>query len=117
MTFSNYGRPIPHGPVMECRMQALSDAFAEHGGAQLDTLMGTGDHRYREDVDTGTVVLSLTPSARMTWRDWRAGLMGVGFFVGSYETVEFIFSMRRLGEQPVIGLGYLAYRGFEVEGA
>ena len=71
--------------------------------------MGTADRRFREDVDTGTVVLSLAPSSRMTWSDWKAGLMGMNTFVGSYQTVEFMFSMQKFGEDRMLGLGYLAY--------
>ena len=105
MTFSNYGHRIPREPVEGCRVEAVAEAFTTHQHAQ----MGTADRRYRMDVDTGTVVLSLAPSPRMTWSDWKAGLMGVNTFVGSYQTVEFLFSMRRLGENRMLGLGYLAY--------
>lgn len=112
MIFSNWGHSIPREPVERCRVEAVADAFELHREAQ----MGTADRRYREDVATGTVVLSLAPSPRMTWSDWKAGLMGVNSFVGSYQTVEFLFSIRRLGEETMLGLGYLAYssRGGDV---
>ena len=108
MIFYNYGHGIPRDPVLYSFMQALRDAFAAHR-TQGNIHMGTADHQYRSNTDVGDVVLSLAPSRSMTWRDWRVGLIGLNYLVHAYDTVEFMFSMKKRGEDIVIGLGYLAY--------
>ena len=107
MIFDNYGRSIPRRLVIECRDQAVIDAFVAHQG--VDDPMSTEDHHYAADWDAGTVVLSLVPSHGMTWGVWRAGIMGLGQMWSEFKAVEMIFTLRRSGEDLVLGSGYLAY--------
>lgn len=107
MIFDSYGRSIPRRPVIECRNQAVIDAFVAHQG--VDDAMSSEDHHYAADWDAGTVVLSLVPGHGMTWGVWRAGIMGLGDMWNDFKAVEMIFSLRRAGEDLVLGSGYLAF--------
>ena len=71
--------------------------------------MGTVERQYRVDTHVGTVVLSLLPSPGMMWADWKAGVIGFNHFVGNFETVEVLFSVKKRGEPRLLAWGYLAY--------
>ena len=107
MTFLNYGRPVSRSPVLFCRDHAIIDAFIVHED-EVDTPMGREDHNYGADWAAGTVVLSLTPSPRMTWGVWRAAVTGLGEFWDDFRTVEMMYWVRRSGEDVMLGTGYLA---------
>ena len=93
---------------MACRSQASTDAFITHE-AQTDTRIGTVERQYRVDSNIGSVVLSLSPSPRMTWADLKAVVIGFTQFMGRFETLEVFFSVKRRGEPKLLALGYLAF--------
>ena len=45
----------------------------------------------------------------MMWADWKAGVIGFNHFIGNFETVEVLFSVKKRGEPGLLAWGYLAY--------
>ena len=79
MTLSDHGRYISRAPVLNCRNRAVDDVFMTHQG-QINNPVGMEESQYGIDCDTGTVILSVSPSSSMTWGMWVARVMGFDIF-------------------------------------